>query len=78
MNILEKHKTFLDCLSHKYRFLGREDIYNELVVYLLEAYQENKDPEPYAKNKLRQYIRKEKKNKEVNYGLNPKNIRGIR
>jgi len=78
MNILEKHKPFLDCVSYKYRFLGREDVYNDLVTYLLEAYQENKDPEPYAKNKLRQYIRKEKKEKKINYGLNPANARGIK
>lgn len=71
MDILTEHKDFLNRISNKYRYLGKEDIYNQLVVYLLEAYSdpEIKDNEAYALARIRNIVRKATKEKAINYGL---------
>jgi RNA polymerase sigma factor (sigma-70 family) len=71
MDILTTHKDFLNRLSNKYKYLGKEDIYNQLVVYFFESYTDPgiKDKEAYALAKLRTLVRKEKREKVINYGL---------
>ena len=68
---LNKYSHFLTMTAKKYSYLGFGDIYNELITYLLEAHREGiEDPQNYAINKLKTYIRKEKKARSViKYGL---------
>lgn len=71
MDILTTHKDFLNRLSNKYKYLGKDDIYNQLIVYLLESYAEPRieNKEAYALARLRTLVRKEKREKVINYGL---------
>lgn len=71
---IEKYKYFLSMTAKKYSYLGYGDVYNELVTYLLQAQRDGvKDPQSYAMNRLKTFIRKETKaRKVINYGLEPK------
>lgn len=71
MDILTEHKDFLNRISNKYKYLGKEDIYNQAVIYLLEACSdpEIKDNEAYALARIRTLVRKADREKTINYGL---------
>jgi RNA polymerase sigma factor (sigma-70 family) len=71
MDILTKYKDFLNRISNKYKYLGKEDIYNQAIVYLLEAYSDPgiKDNEAYALARIRTLVRKADREKTINYGL---------
>lgn len=71
MDILTTHKDFLNRLSNKYKYLGKDDIYNQLIVYLLESYAEPRieNKEAYALARIRTLVRKADREKTINYGL---------
>jgi RNA polymerase sigma factor (sigma-70 family) len=63
--IIKKHDELLKRLAKQYRYLGYDDIYNECVVYLLEAYRKGvKNPEYYVNNRIIKYCQEEHKFRE--------------
>ncbi len=73
--ILKKHQEFLNLTTRRYHYLGREDIYNQTYMYLLEAYQNHKSPETYATDKIKKYTHNENRHRHIeHYGINPEEL----
>ena len=73
--ILKKHQDFLNLTTRRYHYLGREDIYNQTYMYLLEAYQKGRSPETYANNRIARYAKNENKHRHMeHYGINPEDL----
>jgi len=75
--IIKKHEPLLKKFANRYKYLGYDDIYNECVMYLLEAYQRGlKNPEYHVDNKIRKFVKNEITfNNNVFYGLDPNDIK---
>jgi hypothetical protein len=59
-NIIQKHQRMLVSYANKYSYLGFDNIYNECVMYLLEAYQQDKKPANYVDYWIRKYCENKK------------------
>ena len=70
MKDIKPYLHFLDMTAKKYSYVGYGDVYNELVTYILEAQRKGIDPQKHALNRLKTFLRKEKKARSViKYGL---------
>lgn len=70
MKDIKPYLHFLDMTAKKYSYVGYGDVYNELVTYILEAQRKGIDPQKHALNRLKTFLRKEKKARNViKYGL---------
>jgi RNA polymerase sigma factor (sigma-70 family) len=66
--IVKEHQTLLRKLASRYCYLNYDDVYNECVKLLLEAYQQNlKNPIRYVKSKIVTYQRRTLKEKNHYY-----------
>ncbi len=78
--LLKEYGHFLDISAKHYTKRGVEyhEAYNQLYLFLLENYQKYKSPEElkyYARNQMRNYFRKELKEREaILYGTDSENI----
>ena len=74
--LINRHSNLLNKFANKFKYLGRDDVYNECVMYLLEAYQKGlKQPEYYVDNKIRKFVKNEMTFKgHYFYGLDPNYI----
>lgn len=63
--IIQKHERMLKRYARKYYYFGGYDnIYNECLIYLHEAYQKNKNPSNYVNYWIRKYCKIEKTNRD--------------
>ena len=70
MDLIAQYQDMICSIAHKYAYLGYEDVYNECVMYILEAIQEGKNPKRYMRAKIKKYIEKEQKFRDhYHYGV---------
>lgn len=65
--ILKKHQKIIELYARRYHYLGYQDIYNQVYLFFLEAYQQGrKNPETYASNSIHKFVREENRYRKNN------------